>query len=333
MWSLDFPSTLLLLLVVPVLTYLLYFRKARGGKIFFNFSIWNTESFSVRPTPRRVLLAVTRIFFWIGFSLLIVAMAGPVVIEKQRKYLSRGLDLIVVLDVSPSMSARDVGTVTRFEAAREVVRDFVAGRENDAIGLVVFGAEASLRVPPTFDYRFLENALDSVQVMELGDGTAIGLGLAVAALHLKDSGSKEKVIILITDGDNNAGQIDPDRATEMAANLGIRIYTIGIGTEGETTLQYTDPESGKQVRGVYQGKLNEELLRRIAKFSGGRYFHSGTLGILNTVFQEIDSLETKLQEVAVFVERKQQHRIFILAGFAIILLCVFINKLLIGELL
>jgi Ca-activated chloride channel family protein len=333
MWSLDFPPTLLLLLIVPLLIYLLYFRKARGAKIFFNFSIWNIESFSVRPTPKQVFLVITRIFFWIGFSLLIVAMAGPVVIEKQRKYLSRGLDLIVALDVSPSMSARDVGTVTRFEAARDVVRDFVAGRGNDAIGLVVFGADASLRVPPTFDYRFLENALDSVQVMELGDGTAIGMGLAVAALHLKDSGSNEKVIILVTDGDNNAGRIDPDKATEVAANLGIRIYTIGIGTEGETTLQYTDPESGKQVRGVFQGKLNEELLRRIANFSGGRYFHSGTLGILNTVFQEIDSLETKLQEVAVFVERKPKHRTFILVGFAIILLCVFVNKLLVGELL
>jgi Ca-activated chloride channel family protein len=331
MWSLDFPQALLLLLVVPVLVYLLYFRRARGGKIFFNFSIWNSEHFRASVTPRRVLRVVTRVLFWVGFSMLIVAMAGPVVVEKQRKYLSRGLDLMIALDVSPSMSARDVGSNTRFEAAREVIGDFVSQRANDAIGLVIFGARAALRVPPTFDYSFLEQALDSVAVMELGDGTAIGMGVAVASVHLKGSQAKEKVIILITDGDNNAGKIEPDQAAEAAAGLGIRIYTIGIGTEGETTLTFVDPETGKQVSGVYQAKLNEELLERMARVSGGRYFHSGTMGILNTIFQEIDSLESKVQEVAVFVERRPRHRVFILVGFTVILLCMFANKLLIGE--
>jgi Ca-activated chloride channel family protein len=273
------------------------------------------------------------VLFWIGFSILVVALAGPVVIEKQRKYLSRGLDLMVVLDVSPSMSAQDVGMITRFDAAREVVRDFVSGRENDAIGLVIFGAEAALRVPPTLDYPFLGQALDSAQVMVLGDGTAIGMGIAVAVVHLKSSSANEKVIILITDGDNNAGDIEPDRAAEVAAALGIRIYTIGIGSEGETTIQFVDPESGKQMRGVYEGRLNEDLLKRIANVSGGRYFHSGTLGILNTIFQEIDSLESRVQEVAVFIDRQSRHRVFILLGLGIILLCVIMSKLVIGELL
>lgn len=333
MWRLDFPQVLLLLVIVPLLVYLLYYRKARGGKISFNFSIWNSGRFASTATPRRVLLIITRVMFWIGFAILVVAMAAPVVIEKQRKYLSRGLDLMVVLDVSPSMSAQDVGRITRFDAAREVVRDFISGRENDAIGLVIFGAEAALQVPPTFDYAFLGRALDSVEVMALGDGTAIGTGIAVAALHLKDSGADEKLIILITDGDNNAGDIDPDRAAEVAAAMRIRIYTIGIGTEGETTIQFTDPDSGKEMRGVYQGKLNEDLLKRIADVTGGRYFHSGTLGILNTIFQEIDSLESKVQEVVAFVERQARHRILIILGLGIILFCVLTRKLVIGELL
>ena len=333
MWRFDHPEVLLLLLVVPVLVYLLYYRRARGGKISFTFSNWNGDRFTIAATPRRVFLIITRVLFWIGFSLLIIALAGPVVIEKQRRYLSRGLDLMVVLDVSPSMSAQDVGTITRFDAAREVVRDFIWGRENDAIGLVIFGAEAALRVPPTFDYSFLGQALDSVRVMALGDGTAIGTGVALAAVHLKDSSADEKIIILITDGDNNAGDIEPDRAAKVAASMGIRIYSIGIGSEGETTIQFVHPESGKEVRGVYEGKLNEELLKRIATETGGRYFHSGTLGILNTIFQEIDSLESRVQEVAVFIERQPRHRAFILVGFAVILLCVFMSKLVIGELL
>jgi Ca-activated chloride channel family protein len=333
MWRLDHPQVLLLLLLLPLLVHLLYYRRARGGKISFSFNIFNGESFIAATTPRRVLLVVTRVAFWIGFSVLIMAVAGPVIIEKQRKYLSRGLDLMVVLDVSPSMSAQDVGSITRFDAAREVVRDFISGRENDAIGLVIFGAEAALRVPPTSDYGFLEQALDSVQVMDLGDGTAIGTGIAVAAVHLRDSSADERVIILITDGDNNAGDIEPDRAAEVAAEMRIRIYTIGIGSEGETTIQFIDPESGKEVRGVYEGKLNEDLLKRVADGTGGRYFHSGTLGILNTIFQEIDSLESKVQEVAVFVERRPRHRAFILLGLAIVVACVLMNKLVIGELL
>jgi Ca-activated chloride channel family protein len=333
MWSFDSPQVLLLLLLVPLLVYLLYFRKARGGKIFFNFSIWGADRFVASTTPRRIILVVTRVLFWIGFCILVAAVAGPVLVEKRRTYLTRGLDLIIALDVSPSMSARDVGRITRFEAATEVIREFVSGRENDAIGLVIFGAEAALRVPPTFDYGFLEAALDSAQVMELGDGTAIGMGIAVAAVHLRESTATERVIILITDGDNNAGRIDPHQAAGMAAGLGIRIYTIGIGSEGETTLTFVDPDSGRQVSGVYQAKLNEELLKGIAEITGGRYFHSGTLGILNVIFQEIDSLESKVQEVAVIVERRQRHRVLIAAGLGIILLCMFANKLVVGELL
>jgi Ca-activated chloride channel family protein len=155
----------------------------------------------------------------------------------------------------------------------------------------------------------------------------------VAAVHLKRSRADERVIVLITDGDNNAGEVEPDRAAEVAAALGIRIYTIGIGSEGETTIQFIDPESGKEVRGVYQGKLNEDLLKRIATVTGGRYFHSGTLGILNTIFQEIDSLESTVQEVVVFIERQPRHEVFILLGLGIILLCVLMSKLVIGELL
>jgi Ca-activated chloride channel family protein len=333
MWRLDYPQVLVLLLIVPLLAYLLYYRRGRGGKIFFNFSIWNGERFQTAATPRRVMLIISRLVFWLGFSILVLAIAGPVLIEKQRQYLNRGLDLMLVLDVSPSMSAQDVGTITRFDAAREVVREFIAGRENDAIGLVIFGQEAALRVPPTVDYPFLERSLDSLQVMDLGDGTAIGSGIAVAAVHLKGSSANEKVIILVTDGDNNAGDIEPDRAAEVAAALGIRIYTIGIGSEGETMIQFVDPETGKEVRGVYEGKLNEELLKRLALVTGGRYFHSGTLGILSTIFQEIDSLESKVQEVVVFVERQPRHRIFILLGLGTIVLCVLVNKLVIGELL
>jgi Ca-activated chloride channel family protein len=329
MWSFDFPAGLLAILAVPVMLYLAHRR--RGGRLSFNISFWGAESFRFRRTGRGVLLVIARCFFWLGFAALAVALAGPVVIQKSRAYLSKGLDIIIVLDASPSMSARDVGEVSRFEAAQEVIRAFVAGRENDAIGLVTFGQEAFLRVPPTLDTAFLDETLAAARVMDHGDGTAIGTGIAVAALHLERSRAGQKVIILLTDGDNNAGDITPEQAAEVAARLGIRIYAIGIGTEGQTILEYTDPQSGRQVRGVYQGKLNEGLLRGLAAATNGRYFRSGTLGVLSTVFAEIDALERTDQDVTVFVERRARHRPFIVAGLAFVLLGVAVSKLLLGE--
>lgn len=328
MWSLDAPVGLLAILAVPGLLYLA--RLLRGGRLSFNFSFWGAESFRFRRTGRGLLLLFSRLCTWLGFVALAVALAGPVVIQNRRVYLSRGLDIIVALDASPSMSARDVGEVSRFEAAQDVVRDFVAGRENDAIGLLTFGREALLRVPPTMDTAFLVRSLAEARVMDHGDGTAIGAGLALAALHLQRLRPGEKVIILLTDGDNNAGDIAPEQAALIAASLGIRIYAIGLGSEGQTVLEYVDPDSGRQVRGLYEGKLNEELLRSLALTTRGRYFRSGTLGVLSTVFAEIDSLERTDPQVTTFVERRARHRPFIIAGLAFVLFGVAAGKLL-GE--
>jgi Ca-activated chloride channel family protein len=333
MWSLEHPLTLLLLFPLAFLGYWAHFRPKRGGKIRFNLAEWGGGAPAYPGAAGRVLLWGSRALFWSGFLLLIIALAGPVVIERQRIYLTKGVDLVIALDESPSMSARDVGSVNRFEAARQVIREFVSGRENDAIGLVAFGKEAALRVPPTLDYPYLLGVLDTLQIMELGDGTAIGTGLALSALHLRDSRAREKVIILVTDGDNNAGDVSPERAAGLARELGIRIYTIGIGTEGETTIQFTDPESGKQVQGVYQGRLDEELLKAVALETGGRYFHSGTLGILTAVFREIDALEKTEQEVNVFVEHRPKHDAFILAALACVLGGLVVSRLFLGELM
>ena len=333
MWTLEHPLTLLLLVPVALLLYWAHFRPRRGGKIRFNLGVWGAPVPAYPGGAGRFLLWVSRALFWSGFLLIVVALAGPVVIERQRIYLTKGVDLVIALDESPSMSARDVGSVNRFEAARQVIREFVEGRENDAIGLVAFGKEAALRVPPTLDYPYLLEVLDSLRIMELGDGTAIGTGLAVSALHLKDSRARERVIILVTDGDNNAGEVSPERAAALARELGIRIYTIGIGTEGETTLQFVDPDSGRQVQGVYRGRLNEELLKAVALETGGRYFHSGTLDILTAVFREIDALEKTEQEVNVFVEHRPRHGAFIVAALACVFLGLVVSRILLGELM
>jgi Ca-activated chloride channel family protein len=333
MWSLEHPLTLLLLLPVIFLAWFAHFRGRRGGRIRYNLGVWGDGIPTFPGGAGRFFLWFSRLLFWVGFVLLVIALAGPVVIERQRIYLTKGVDLIIALDASPSMSARDVGSENRFEAARQVIRDFVRGRENDAIGLVAFGKEAALRVPPTLDYDFLLRELDSLRIMELGDGTAIGTGIAVGAAHLEGSRAREKVIILVTDGDNNAGEVSPEQAAALAQDLSIRVYTIGIGSEGETTVQFVDPESGRQVQGLYQARLDEELLKAIALQTGGRYFRSGTVGILAAVFQEIDGLEKTEQEVSVFIEHRPKHAAFVVAALALVFVGLGISRLILGELL
>jgi Ca-activated chloride channel family protein len=333
MWSLDRPLFLTLLLLVPLLIVWVHFRPSRGGRLSFGFSVFRGDSFRPRRGWRTLLSVLAAFAFWLGFVSLILALAGPVIVTKRRDYLTRGIDLIIALDESPSMSARDTGEGNRFEAAKEVIESFIDERENDALGLVSFAAEAALRVPATLDYEAVRAALGGLRIMELGDGTAIGMGIAVSAVHLKESGGQEKVIVLLTDGDNNAGEISPLEAAQVAAQLGIRVYTIGLGREGEATLDFIDPNTGKQYRGVYKGKFNEPLLQEMAHLTGGRYFHAGGKGTLSAVFQEIDALERTDKRVSQVIERKPRHQELILAGLALILAYLLLSRLVLKELL
>ncbi len=333
MWSFEQPEFFLLLLVLPVGIYFRHRWKGRGGRLLFPFRIWQGASFA--PTQRgiRILLFLSSTAFWLGAAALVIAMAGPVRTVRDRVFLSRGIDVMIVLDQSPSMSARDFPPENRFETARQVIRNFVSGRENDPIGLVTFGSEAALRVPPTLDYRLLTERLEGVSIMELGEATAIGMGIAVASLHLRASSAREKVIILLTDGANNAGEILPGTAAEIAAQMGIRIYTIGIGSSEEVPIQYTDPATGRIFRGSFQGGFDEELLKEVAATSGGAYFRASSPGSMQAIFNTIDSIETVEKRSRIRVRTVPLHRMFILMSLCLVFLDVLVRKFLLREVL
>ncbi len=331
MLSFRHPELLVLAALLPPLAWWAHFRRRRGGRVPFSFAHWSGEAFRRRPGLRSALRAVSRALFWAGFLLLALALAGPERIDRQKVYLSRGIDLMIALDVSPSMSVRDMEPGNRFEAAREVIRRFVRGRENDAVGLVSFGQEAALRVPSTTDHDLLLHVLDSLQLMELGDGTAIGQGIALAALHLEKTRGAERVIVLLTDGQNNAGEISPDRAAGIAQRLGCRIYTVGIGREGEALLELSNPRTGELYRGVYRGAPDEELLKRIARGTRGRYFRAGTPGTLEGIFEQIDALEAVERRVKVAVHRDPLHGPLILWGLLLVLIDAGVRRGLLGE--
>ena len=332
MWSFEQPLALAALLLLPPAIYCVHYRRGRGGLLAVTWQAWGGAPFGQAGGLIRLLAIFARWLFWLAGAALIVAAAGPVRLHRERVFLTPGLDLMIVLDESPSMAARDLGDESRFAIASEVIRGFVVGRENDAIGVVSFSDRAALRVPKTLDRAALHAALERLRVMTLGDATAIGMGIAVALLHLQDGSGAGSVIILLTDGENNAGEISPETAAGMAAESGVRIYTIGIGREGSSVLELTDPRSGLTRRGLYHGRFDEALLQRVADLTGGRYFAATEPGSLAAVFREIDSLERIETRTRVRVVREPHHVELLLAALALLLLEVLLRRSLAAEL-
>lgn len=330
MWVLERPGYMLLLLIVPFLVYLRHVRLTRGGRLTFPFTIYGGSDFRPPLTGRSLLLRVSTLLFWSGFILLIVALAGPIRTTRERVFMTRGMDIMIVLDVSPTMAARDVQPVNRLEAARSVVRRFVEQRENDHIGLVGFSLEAALRVPPTLQHDLVLDSLDRLYLMEMGDGTAIGMALALATLHLQGTEGGEKIIILLTDGVNNAGEISPEAAAEVAGSLGIRIHAIGVGSEGEAEIEFVNPEDGRTYRGTVREGYDPEALRRIADLTGGRFFSAAGGGTLEAVFNAINTAESTERRVRVQVHRHPRHHVFLMIALVFLVLDLVVRRLLVG---
>jgi Ca-activated chloride channel family protein len=245
--------------------------------------------------------SVRSLFAWLplalflsGLALVAIALARPqrvISFNDERK----GIDIVIALDSSGSMAAEDFRPKNRFTVAKEMIADFVAGRENDRIGLVTFGARAATRVPVTFDRAIATAVLERAEVGENGDGTAIGQGIATSVNRLRNSKARSRVIILLTDGVNNAGSIEPLAAAKIAAKLGIKVYTIGVGSQGTVPVpvKTQNPITG-EIETVYQyirADLDEKMLATIAQETGAAYFRATDTKALQAVFARIDQLE------------------------------------------
>ena len=331
MWVLDRPVYLLFLLVLPVLFYLRHVHRWRGGRLPVPISVYDGAAFRPPLTFRVVMVRLSAVMFWLAMVLMIVALAGPTRTTRERVYLSRGIDIMLVVDQSASMAAQDFQPVNRFETARSVIRRFVEQRPNDHIGLVGFSAEAALRVPPTLNYDQLLQSLDGMQLMELGDGTAIGMGLALASLHLRGSTAEDKVIVLLTDGVNNAGEISPEAAAEVAGQSGIRIYAIGVGSGQEARIEVRDPETGQLYRGTVRDSYDQTTLERIAELSGGSYFTAGSAGTLEAIFDAIGTAENTERRVQIRVIRRPQHRIILMWALGLLVAEAILRRFLLGS--
>ena len=274
---------------------------------------------------QKSLLAKLKPFLFVlrllALSSLIIAMARPrkVDISSQTKS-TKGIDIVMAIDVSGSMLAKDLKP-DRMEALKVVAKNFVEARPNDRIGIVVYASEAYTKTPVTSDKAVIQQAIQSIKYDNvLQDGTGIGMGLTTAVNRLKDSKSKSKVIILLTDGVNNAGFIEPETASQIAKEYGIKVYTIGIGTNGNALFPYAYAPNGGFLFRMMPVEIDVEMMKSIAQNTGGKYFRASSNSKLESIYKEINKLETtEIQELK-FYDYDEKYRLFVWIAAILILL-------------
>jgi Ca-activated chloride channel family protein len=308
------PLFLWLLLLVPAIGYYLWWRRRKMSielqfsslKIFSRIPVTIRERMRYVPVSLR-LLAIT---------LFIIALARPQSISDKQNISTEGIDIVLDLDISGSMLAEDFNP-NRIEAAKQVASEFIDGRMNDRIGLVVFSGESFTQCPLTTDYPVLKNLLREVKNGMIADGTAIGLAIANSVNRLKDSKAKSKVMILLTDGVNNRGEIDPITAARIAATYGIRIYTVGVGAHGEAPYPIQTPFGIR--RQLVPVDLDEKGLTQVAEMTGGKYYRATDNRKLKAIYKEIDQLERTKIEVTAYKRYSELYGGWMLFGLIMII--------------
>lgn len=305
---------LLLLLLIPMIGW--YIWKLRRSQATLRFS--SLHGFEKAPNSYRIYLRhVPFVLRMAALVFLVIALARPQTTNSWNKSTTEGIDIVLSLDISSSMLAQDLKP-NRLEAAKDVAASFINGRPTDNIGLVVFAAESFTQCPLTTDHTILLNLLKDIHTNMIQDGTAIGHGLATAISRLKDSQAKSKVIILLTDGTNNRGEIAPVTAAEIAKTFGIRVYTIAVGTIGEAPYPHQTPNGVRIVNVPVE--IDEKTLTQIAQISGGLYFRASNNKALKEIYEEIDQMEKTKMSVQEYSKKQEEYRLFALIGLLLLLL-------------
>lgn len=322
------PLFLLLLPVIPLLIWD-YFRRAKAREssiIFSDISISNSmrSGFRARYRHSPMILRMLAIFIFV------LALARPQAGQKEEEIITEGIDIMLTLDISGSMKAEDFAPQNRLGAAKDVLREFIKSRHNDRIGLVVFSRYSFTQCPVTLDYGTLIELLDKVDIGMIEDGTAVGMAITNAVNRLRDSTIKSKIIVLLTDGVNNAGKIDPVTAAKAAKALGIKIYTIGAGKPGGAMYPVEDPIFGKRYVKI-DTEIDEMLLKNIADETGGLYFRAKDKEGLAEIYKTIGQLEKTKIETKEYANYTEIAGFFILPGFALLLLEIILARTLFAK--
>jgi Ca-activated chloride channel family protein len=311
-----------LLLVIPVMLawYIWRLKKHEGEFNFSSFTLFKGIKSSNRARFRHILFVLRLV----SFVLLIAALARPQSRSSWKNSKTEGIDIVLSMDVSPSMLAKDFKP-NRLEAAKDVIQDFIDARPNDRIGLIIFGGEAFTQCPLTSDHKVLKNMIPIIKVGMVEDGTAIGVGLATAVGRIKESKAKSKVVILISDGVSNSGEVAPLTAADLAKTFGVRVYCIGVGTRGKAltpVARYTQDEYEYDYVDV---EIDEKTMTEIGTMTGGKYFRATNKSSLKDIYAEIDKLEKTIISEKSFTN-KAEHFLPLAIFAAVLLLLEFLLR-------
>ncbi len=316
-----YPWVLYFLIIVPLMLVWYWFkgRQKQPSITYSSLSIFRNIAFSWRERFRHIPI-ILRV---LAVALLIIALARPQNFSSGENIYTEGIDIAMVLDISGSMLAEDLKP-NRIEAAKNVIDNFIKGRTSDRIGLVIFARDSFTQCPLTVDYSVLLNLLRQVKSGMIEDGTAIGNAIANGVNRLKDSKSKSKIIILLTDGVNNAGEVDPVFAAQIAKTFGIRIYTIGVGTKGEAPYPVQTPFGIRYQ--MIPVEIDESVLKQISSITGGEYFRATDNKTLQAIYDKIDKLEKSRVEITSYRNAKELFYGWLEAGLFLLVLEVGLSK-------
>jgi len=319
------PYFLLLLLLLPVLAWLRGKVGFQPAFLYSSVQLVRGITGITRSRAGSILLKLR----WLALGLFIIALARPQLGEGETKITASGIDIVLAIDLSGSMSSEDFQLrgrrVNRLMIAKDVLQQFVAKRPNDRIGLVAFATDAYIAAPLTLDHDFLLQNLERLEIAAPGkDQTAIGSALAAALNRLRELRSKSKIVILMTDGQNNAGKVPPLTAAEAAETLKVKVYTIGVGTRGLAPFPYIDAFGRKDYKPM-QVDIDEDTLTQIARRTGGKYFRADKTETLRSVYDEIDQLEKTEVEVKKYQRYRELFPLVALPGLVLLLLEVILN--------
>ena len=321
----DILVLILIILLIPLILFK-YFRFKGSNTITFpSLGVLKRIKPSWTIKARHILIILRSVVI----LLIVIGLARPQAGKEESEITTEGIDIVLTLDVSGSMLAEDFEIngrrFNRLVVVKEVVEDFVKGRTNDRIGMVIFSGRAYTQCPLTSDYGVLLEFLEKVKIGMIEDGTAIGSAIGTSINRIKDTKSKSKVVILLTDGRNNAGEIDPLTAAEIAKTLNVKIYTIGAGTTGLAPFPATDFFGNKVLKPV-KVDIDDELLTKIAEMTGGKYFRATDTESLKEVYAEIDTLEKTKIEVKQYTEYDELFRYFVLTAFGLLVVEIILSN-------
>lgn len=327
------PQAFFWLLLIP----LYFILKKMGILSTISFPLvmsdWKGKVFEWKHPVLNFVSYLAKIFFAIGFVLVCVALANPVISHQEKVYTSRGTEIIFVIDTSPSMAALDIGTSNRLEAAKQAVKLITETNSGAAYGLVAMASETALLVPPTMDHEMFLQQVNALQLGKFGEGTAIGTGITSAVYHLITSKAPKKCILLLSDGENNAGSIHPLTAAKIAKENNITVYTLAIGTKGSVPVEYTDPNTGKKYSAYLDSGFDTTQMKEISSETQGAFYSIDTLALLSQTLESITKKESVIQTYQLKNVTRSYYSEVLLFGIITIIVAWFLRRVYMKEVL